>query len=62
MVNVDISPSVVLGVGLIGAGVSLWQIRRWACSVFGSLCLDDIFVTTSFEPHVSIFRVSVSYN
>lgn len=28
MVNVDISPSVVLGVGLIGAGVSLWQIRR----------------------------------
>ncbi len=30
MVNVDVSPSVVLGVGLIGAGVSLWQIRRWA--------------------------------
>jgi hypothetical protein len=29
MVNVDVSPSVVLGVGLIGAGVSLWQIRRW---------------------------------
>ncbi|KAL4418941.1 hypothetical protein ABPG77_009121 [Micractinium sp. CCAP 211/92] len=28
MVNVDVSPSVVLGVGLIGAGVSLWQIRR----------------------------------
>ncbi|KAL4434498.1 hypothetical protein ABPG75_000939 [Micractinium tetrahymenae] len=28
MVNVDISPSVGLGVGLIGAGVSLWQIRR----------------------------------
>ena len=30
MVNVDVSPSVVLGVGLIGAGVSLWQIRRCA--------------------------------
>ena len=30
MVNVDISPSVVLGVGLIGAGVSLWQIRTCA--------------------------------
>jgi hypothetical protein len=28
MVNVDVSPSVVLGVGLIGAGVSLWQIRQ----------------------------------
>jgi hypothetical protein len=28
MVNVDVSPSVILGVGLIGAGVSLWQIRR----------------------------------
>jgi hypothetical protein len=28
MVNVDVSPSVILGVGLIGAGVSLWQIRQ----------------------------------
>ncbi len=28
MVNVDISPSVLLGVGLIGAGVSLWQVRK----------------------------------
>ena len=28
MVNVDFSPSVMLGVGLIGAGVSLWQVRR----------------------------------
>lgn len=36
MVNVDISPSVVLGVGLIGAGVSLWQIRRWAAEVGSS--------------------------
>jgi hypothetical protein len=28
MVNVDVSPSVVLGVGLIGAGISLWQVRQ----------------------------------
>lgn len=28
MVNVDFSPSVLLGVSLIGAGVSLWQIRQ----------------------------------
>jgi hypothetical protein len=28
MVNVDVSPSVILGVGLIGSGVSLWQIRQ----------------------------------
>ena len=28
MVNVDISPSVLLGVGLIGAGVSLYQVRQ----------------------------------
>lgn len=28
MVNVDVSPSVILGVGLIGAGVSLYQIRQ----------------------------------
>jgi len=28
MVNVDVSPSVILGVGLIGTGVSLWQIRQ----------------------------------
>ena len=28
MVNVDLSPSVILGVGLIGAGVSLWQVRQ----------------------------------
>ena len=28
MVNVDMSPSVILGVGLIGSGVSLWQIRQ----------------------------------
>ena len=28
MVNVDVSPAVILGVGLIGAGISLWQIRR----------------------------------
>jgi hypothetical protein len=39
MVNVDVSPSVILGVGLIGAGVSLWQIRRWArCGQPGMPC------------------------
>lgn len=28
MVNVDFSPSVLMGVGLIGAGLSLWQVRQ----------------------------------
>lgn len=28
MVNVDFSPSVVMGVAMIGAGISLWQVRR----------------------------------
>lgn len=28
MVNVDVSPAVILGVGLIGSGLTLWQIRQ----------------------------------